>query len=89
MVEILSLLKEIIAEPTQEKADAEPGTTDIPELEKEEPAEQKGVGLKILTSDQLLSRLPIILALLKAKNNSENLKMKPGNSCNLFTDQNN
>ena len=33
MVEILSLLKEIIAEPTDEKAVAEPGTKDIPELE--------------------------------------------------------
>ena len=55
MEEILSLLKEIIAEPTDEKAVAEPGTKDIPELEKEEPAEQKGVRVKILTSDQLLS----------------------------------
>ena len=74
MVEILNLLKEIIAEPTDEKAVAEPGTKDIPELEKEEPAEQKGVRVKILTSDQLLSRLPIILALLKAQNNLEKLK---------------
>ena len=37
---------------------------------------QEGQGTKILTSDQMLSRLPISLAQLKAENNSENLKMK-------------
>ena len=46
----------------------------MPELESEEPAEQKGVGLKILTPDQMLSRLPITLAQLKAGNDSEKLK---------------
>ena len=35
---------------------------------------QKGQGLKILTPDQILSRLPITLAQLKAGNNSEKLK---------------
>ena len=35
---------------------------------------QKGEGLKILTPNQLLSRLPIPLAQLKAGNNSEKLK---------------
>ena len=45
----------------------------MPELESEEPAEQKGVGLKILTPDQMLSRLPITLAQLKAGNNSQKL----------------
>ena len=35
---------------------------------------QRGVGLKILTPDQMLSRLPITLAQLKAGNNSEKLK---------------
>ena len=34
----------------------------------------KGKGLKILTSNQMLSRLPISLAQLKAGNNSEKLK---------------
>ena len=33
-----------------------------------------GKGLKILTPDQMLSRLPITLAQLKAGNNSEKLK---------------
>ena len=35
---------------------------------------QEGRGLKILTSSQMLSRLPISLAQLKAGNNSEKLK---------------
>ena len=37
---------------------------------------QKGKGLKILTQQQMLSRLPITLAQLKAGNNSLSLKMK-------------
>ena len=35
---------------------------------------QEGQGLKILTPNQMLSRLPISLARLKAGNNSEKLK---------------
>ena len=35
---------------------------------------QRGLGLKILTPDQMLSRLPITLAQLNAGNNSEKLK---------------
>ena len=35
---------------------------------------QHGLGLKILTPDQMLSRLPIYLAQLKAGNNSEKFK---------------
>ena len=35
---------------------------------------QEGKGLKILTPDQMLSKLPISLAQLKAGNNSEKLK---------------
>ena len=35
---------------------------------------QQGLGPKILTPDQMLSRLPITLAQLKAGNNSEKLK---------------
>ena len=34
---------------------------------------QSGQGLKILTPDQMLSSLPITLAQLKARNNSEKL----------------
>ena len=36
--------------------------------------EQQGLGLKILTPNQMLSRLPISLVQLKAGNNSEKLK---------------
>ena len=36
---------------------------------------QSGRGLKILTPSQMLSRLPISLAQLKAENNSENLEI--------------
>ena len=50
----------------------------MPELESEISAEQgrnqRGQGLKILTPNQMLSRLPISLAQLKAGNNSEKLK---------------
>ena len=72
MVKIMSLLKEI------PKLDEKPDTKDMPELESEESASerrnQQGQGLKILTPDQMLSRLPITLAQLKAGNNSEKLK---------------
>ena len=36
--------------------------------------DQEGSGLRILTPSQMLSRLPISLAQLKAKNNSKKLK---------------
>ena len=36
--------------------------------------QQKGQGIKILTPNRMLSRLPIALAQLQAGNNSENLK---------------
>ena len=39
-----------------------------------ENRKQQGLGLKILTPNQMLSRLPITLAQLKAGNNSEKLK---------------
>ena len=62
----------------KEESDEQLDTTDMPELESEESAEQnkkqRGVGLKILTPDQMLSRLPITLAQLKAGNNSQKLK---------------
>ena len=49
----------------------------MPDLESEESAaqeEQSGQGLKILTPNQMLSRLQISLAQLKAGNNSEKLE---------------
>ena len=60
--------EESVAERTElrrQKKSDDKHTTDIPELEKEESAEQrrnqKAEGLKILTPDQMLSRLPIFL----------------------------
>ena len=53
-------------------------TTIMPALESEESAverrNQEGKGIKILTPNQMLSRLSISLAQLKAGNNSEKLK---------------
>ena len=73
IVKIWSLLKEI---PKPEKSDEQPDTTDMPELEEESAAErrnQQGQGLKILTPDQMLNRLPITFAQLKVGNNSPKL----------------
>ena len=42
-------------------------------LYKSKQNETKGIGLKILTPKQILQRLPIALAQVKADNNSENL----------------
>ena len=54
-----------------------PDELDMPELENEESAaerrNQQEQGLKILTPDQMLDRLPISLAQLKAGNNSQKL----------------
>ena len=58
--------------------DEQRDTTDVPELKSEESTarrrNQQGKGLKILTPNQMLSRLSISLAQLKAGNNSEKLK---------------
>ena len=63
-----------------ETDDEQPDTTDMPALESEESAEQRrnqrGQGLKILTPDQMLNRLPITSAQLKVGNNSEKFKNK-------------
>ena len=57
-------------ETSAEQPNEQPDTTDMPELESEESAKQRrnqqGKGLKILTPNQMLSRLPIFLAQLKA-----------------------
>ena len=54
----------------------QPDTTDMPELETDEDAaeRQQRQGLKILTTQQMITRLPILLAQLKAGNNSQKLK---------------
>ena len=50
---------------------------------------QSGQGLKILTPNQMLSRLPISLAQLNAGIIQKNLKMKLGSYYILCTDQKN
>ena len=76
MLEILNYLGEIFNESKTD--DEQPHAIDIPDLESEESAAQRrnqqGQGLKILTPNQMLSRLPISLAQLNAGNNSEKLK---------------
>ena len=60
-----------------DEVDEQPDTTDIPELESEESAgqrKQQGQGVKILTPKLLITRLTILLAQLKAGNNSQKLK---------------
>ena len=51
--------------------------------------DQEGSSLRILTPSQMLSRLSITLAQLKAGNNSEKLKNEIGSYCILCTDQKN
>ena len=65
MLEILSLLKEIVEGFSYEKSD-------IRNMSESESEESAGKGLKILALDQILSILPISLAQLKAGNNSQN-----------------
>ena len=76
MLEILNYLGEIFNGP--EIDDEKQDTTVMSDLESEEFAahrrNQQGKGLKILTPDQMLSRLLISLAQLRAGNNSEKLK---------------
>ena len=50
-------------------------------------SKQKGTGLKILTPNQMLKRLPIALAQISAGNNSESLLMKSVRLFILCTDQ--
>ena len=82
MLKILSMLKEI-SKSKDKKAEGQPYTTDMPELESEqESAEQE----KKLAPDQELSRLPSSLAQLNVGNNPQKIKMKSGNYCTLCTD---
>ena len=76
MLKIFNYLREIFNEPKTDHK--QPDATDIPDLESGESAgqrrNQQGKGFKILTPNQMLSRLPFSLAQLKAGNNSEKLK---------------
>ena len=61
----------------------------IIDFNKEIQKQQEGSGLKILTPNQMLNRLPISLAQLKQEIILKNLKMKLANYCILCTDQKN
>ena len=74
---------------TDETGDEQLVITDMADIETGESAKQKGKhkghGLKILTPQQMLSRLPISLAQLKAGNNSQKLKNEIGQLlCSLY-----
>ena len=62
---------------------------DFPDLESEKSAteRQQGQGLKTLTPQEMITRLNVLLAQLKAGNNSQKLKMKQDNCCIHYTDQ--
>ena len=44
------------------------------ELESEESTAEQGQGVKILSKQQMITRLPVLLAQFKAGNNSQKLK---------------
>ena len=73
----MSLLGEI-PKSKDRKTNEQLDTTDKPELEESAESaakkEQSAKGLKILKSDQMLRRLPIVLAQLKVGNNSGKLE---------------
>ena len=73
-----NIARERFAEQPNKKLNEQPDSTYMPDLESEESVaqrkEQKVRGIKILTPDQMLIRLPISLAQLNAGNNSEKLK---------------
>ena len=78
MVNILLLLTEI-PKCKDKRADQQPDTTDMPELESEKSAaqeKQSAKRLQILTPNQMFSRLSNSLAQLNEGNNSEKLKNK-------------
>ena len=58
-------------------------------LEAKRLAKQEGTGLKILTPNQMLKRLPIALAQIKTGNNSESLLNKISRLFILCIDQKN
>ena len=76
MLEMFNHLEEIFNGPKTDGKQLD--ITNMPELESEKSAAQRRnqlrQGLKFLTPNQMLSRLPINLAQLKAGNNSKKLK---------------
>ena len=71
-------LKEEIEDMSEQEKEIENPNeiVDIVEMILEFNRQQQGQGLKILTPNQMLSRLPISLAQLKSGNNSKKLKIE-------------
>ena len=65
--------KEESIDKKEESADKKEDLSDMPPLKSEEEVKE-GKGLKILTPNKLLSRLPILLERIKAENYSNKLK---------------
>ena len=61
---------------------------DIPSLEGDEEELKKGKELKVLTPNELLTRLPILFAQIKARNNSGKLKKEMRQILYLFYQHN-
>ena len=77
LIDIIYDAKYIVFGPTFSSEEELSEIIHMPELETEESAEQRkqqGQGVKILTPKQLITRLPILLAQLKAGNNSQKLQ---------------
>ena len=76
--EIVRLRRQKANDKTDETGDEQLDTTDMPDLETEESSEQRrkqqGQGVRVLTPKQMISRLPIFLGQLRARNNSQKLK---------------
>ena len=76
--EIVRLRRQKANDKTDETGDEQLDTTDMPDLETEESSEQRrkqqGQGVRVLTPKQMISRLPILLGQLRARNNSQKLK---------------
>ena len=75
MLPIFKQLEEIFMgckadEEVDDEADEQPDTTDILELESEEYTAQQEQGGKILSKQQMITRLPVLLNQLQAGNNS-------------------
>ena len=70
--DIFDIPKDLKLEPLIEESTS--GRAKMGRQEKSDEENQEGQGLKILTPNKMLSRLPIILAQLKAGNNPEKLK---------------
>ena len=83
MLPIFKQLEEIFMgskadEKVDDEADEQPDTADMPELESEESTAQQGQGVKILSKQQMIARLPVLLAgnNYKQQITHKNLKMK-------------